>query len=263
MIVVYSLRYFRKRSSLSAAHGPTTLCAIGASPCYADLRVGIKAHVHPCAVVLSGQRLPSGGVWYFSRFGTREFVIGPSVQFAARSILRTPPHCLKKNGTPACPHWPRMFTTQSRSIGLAPAPLSPPTITQWMPRKIDLPQVFQQRLDRQERHRGIGSSKVIDPRQAVTPVLDADTPPDVRQLGCEPQLGLQQIPHPLRTLGQDLISVPIGLGHDLGNEYDVLVGNAVRGNRSLIELTNTIRGLDQVMGSASFSGTRSRSNPCS
>jgi hypothetical protein len=37
---------------------------------------------------------------------------------------------LKKNGTCARAHWSRIDSTQSFSIGLAPFPLSPPTITQ-------------------------------------------------------------------------------------------------------------------------------------
>ena len=47
--------------------------------------------------------------------------------------LRTPPHCLKKNGTAAARHWSRNETTHFCCIGRAPGPLSPPTITQWMP----------------------------------------------------------------------------------------------------------------------------------
>ena len=44
-----------------------------------------------------------------------------------------PPHCLKKNGTPAPTHWSLTSRTQSGSMGRWRVPLSPPTITQWMP----------------------------------------------------------------------------------------------------------------------------------
>src|ERR1022692_1493434 len=46
-----------------------------------------------------------------------------------------PPHCLKKNATPSCSHWSLIASTHSAFIGLALGPDSPPTITQWMPRK--------------------------------------------------------------------------------------------------------------------------------
>ncbi len=46
------------------------------------------------------------------------------------SFFQTPPHCLKKNGIPDRRHWSRTEMTHSLFIGLAPRPLSPPTITQ-------------------------------------------------------------------------------------------------------------------------------------
>ena len=36
------------------------------------------------------------------------------------SLFRTPPHCLKKNATPASEHWSRILRTHSACIGLAP-----------------------------------------------------------------------------------------------------------------------------------------------
>ena len=50
-------------------------------------------------------------------------------------FLLTPPHCLKKNGTPAARHWSRMSVAHSACMGLAPGPDSPPTMTQSMPSK--------------------------------------------------------------------------------------------------------------------------------
>ena len=37
--------------------------------------------------------------------------------------MRTPPHCLKKNGTAATWHWSRIDRTQSAATGRAPGPL--------------------------------------------------------------------------------------------------------------------------------------------
>src|SRR5213596_856202 len=51
-------------------------------------------------------------------------------------LLRTPPHCLKKKGTFAFSHWSRSDRTHSFFIGLAPAPLSPPTMTQGLPSRL-------------------------------------------------------------------------------------------------------------------------------
>lgn len=48
------------------------------------------------------------------------------------SFFRTPPHCLKKKGTPESAHWSRIEATHSGFMSRAPGPLSPPTITQSM-----------------------------------------------------------------------------------------------------------------------------------
>jgi hypothetical protein len=64
--------------------------------------------------------------------------VRPSSSRPARA-LRTPPHCLKKNGPHDSRHCFRMETTQSRFMGRAPAPLSPPTITQCIHDKLSCP----------------------------------------------------------------------------------------------------------------------------
>jgi hypothetical protein len=48
-------------------------------------------------------------------------------------LLFTPPHCLKKKGTPAATHSSWILWTHAARIGLAPGPDSPPTITQLTP----------------------------------------------------------------------------------------------------------------------------------
>src|SRR3954451_14738330 len=47
-------------------------------------------------------------------------------------FLFLPPHCLKKNATPAQTHWSRMSVTHAGAIGRARWPDSPPTMTQSM-----------------------------------------------------------------------------------------------------------------------------------
>ena len=53
-------------------------------------------------------------------------------------FLKTPPHCLKKNGTAASTQSSRISRTQPVFIGRAPGPDSPPTITQSIPDKSNL-----------------------------------------------------------------------------------------------------------------------------
>ena len=73
----------------------------------------------------------------------------------------TPPHCLKKNGTSATWHWSRISVTHSRSIGRAPGPDSPPTITQSIP-QVELGQRAKQGLKRKELRVGMGLPQVVD-----------------------------------------------------------------------------------------------------
>jgi hypothetical protein len=58
--------------------------------------------------------------------------VSPSSTRPARLFI-TPPHCLKKNGTPARRHSSRTSRTHAGSITRAARPLSPPTMTQSMP----------------------------------------------------------------------------------------------------------------------------------
>src|ERR1700756_1890163 len=46
--------------------------------------------------------------------------------------LRTPPHCLKKNLVRCLRHARKISRTHSTSIGRAPHPDSPPTVTHWI-----------------------------------------------------------------------------------------------------------------------------------
>src|SRR5712664_735048 len=72
-----------------------------------------------------------------TRFGNSSYVL-PSSRLPA-AALRTPPHCLKKKATRLCLHSSRKGKTHSFFIGLAPAPLSPPTIIQSISRRTTLP----------------------------------------------------------------------------------------------------------------------------
>ncbi len=100
-----------------------------------------------------------------------------------------PPHCLKKNGT--C----ELFgiaayedSTHAGSIVRAPGPLSPPTMAQSMPRSGMLPRCSRRGSMERKRHRTGATLEMLDSRNAVPAVLDADTPPDMRESGREREL---------------------------------------------------------------------------
>src|SRR5271157_1890839 len=68
---------------------------------------------------------------------------------------------------------------------------------------------------------------MLNSRQPMLAVLDAYPPPDVRQFRRFPELRLKHCLHPRRSLGQDLIRVPVGFHHDIDDGGDVLVAHAL------------------------------------
>ena len=54
--------------------------------------------------------------------------------------------------------------------------------------EIDRSQVFQERLDGEKADRGVCGAEVVNSREAVLLVLDADTPPDVRCSAAKPRV---------------------------------------------------------------------------
>jgi hypothetical protein len=79
------------------------------------------------------------GSFRSKRSGTKRFrnlkVWIPLLPSHPACFLRTPPHCLKKNGTLARAHCCWISMTHSCANGRAPGPDSPPTITQSICRK--------------------------------------------------------------------------------------------------------------------------------
>ena len=75
-----------------------------------------------------------------------------------------------KRDYPFALHWPGAWTT-------FPADNHPID-----PSKVDASEVLQQGFDREKAHGSGSVSEQRNPRQTVLPVLDADSPPDVRQL---------------------------------------------------------------------------------
>lgn len=94
------------------------------------------------------------------------------------------------------------------------------------PRELHGPEVFEQWLDRKELHRRARFPEVVHARKAEAPVLDADSPPDVRQPGGKPEPPKEQVPQTLGAFCEDLIGVPRTSCHDLRHLFDVIVGNA-------------------------------------
>ena len=61
----------------------------------------------------------------------------------------------------------------------------------------------------------------MHPRQAVRPILDAHSKPDVRQFAYPSQAARHKLLHPCGALGENLIRVPVRSAHDIGNLANV------------------------------------------
>ena len=81
--------------------------------------------------------------------------------------LRTPPHCLKKNGTFARSHWSRKRNTHSFWRGRAPGPLLPTNDHPVDPTQVHLAEVLEQWLNREEL---TAAGTWLVPRQVHDPV---------------------------------------------------------------------------------------------
>ena len=97
-------------------------------------------------------------------------------------LLRTPPHCLKKNGTPAA----RQLVADAQRP--SPFPAAGRRCRSRRRRSPSGCRPGRRRPDLPAAARSTGSgprpaspAQMLDPRQAVLPVFDADAPPDVRQ----------------------------------------------------------------------------------
>lgn len=91
--------------------------------------------------------------------------------------------------------------------------------------EIDRADVFEEGFDGEEGHGGGGGAEVVDAGEAVFFVFDADAPPDVRQLGGGGEFCLEEVAEAIGTLGEDLVGVPVGGGHDFDAELDVFIGH--------------------------------------
>ena len=119
-----------------------------------------------------------------------------------------PPHCLKKNGTPAAPHASRRvgrpgWIHRPRARPGFAAGDDPPDLVQIQPG-----QRSEQRLARQEPDRGRNRAQVLDPVGDLE-VFDRDTHPHVGRPG---QVG-RQPGQPPGPFGEDLVGVLRGRGH--------------------------------------------------
>ena len=97
----------------------------------------------------------------------------------ARRFFCTPPHCLKKNATPASRHWSRMSLTHSLSMAACAGARFSADDHPVDAAQVDLAEWPEQRLDREELDVRLGPSEVVDAREVVL-VLDAHAHPDVR-----------------------------------------------------------------------------------
>jgi len=92
-------------------------------------------------------------------------------------------------------------------------------------RQINLTQMLQQWLDGKESNLRIRLPKVVNPAQAVSPVLDTYAPPNVWALGGKPQTCGHETTKSLRALCQNLISVPVCADHHPDDRLYVFIGH--------------------------------------
>ena len=93
-----------------------------------------------CLKLAIAVNLAHGNMYKFAiAFEHGHLVVGAPIEETTSLRFVNPPHCLKKKGIPWRRHCLRMETTHLRSIGRAPIPLSPPTITHLMPSKFIVP----------------------------------------------------------------------------------------------------------------------------
>jgi hypothetical protein len=209
--------------------------------------------------LVSTRRLLSGKLGT-GREGISSYVLPFSVRPFDFFIL--PPHCLKKKGTPAALHCLRIDCTHSSRIGLAPGPLSPPTITQSIPlRPIGPRSSSSGSIDRNLTR--AGEDLRSDTRGKPCLRFSTLTPHQI----CGSWAANLSFPSNIWRIRADLlvrtwyvcqlaasITLPTATAYSSGTPSC---------KRSLIELTKTIRGVGQESGSLSFAGTRRRSKPCS
>src|SRR5271155_4681655 len=81
------------------------------------------------------------------------------------------------------------------------------------PAQIDVPNVFQQRLNRQKTDYRIGILQIFDARETVLSIFDAHSPPNVRLVSRKPQLRIQKLSETLGALREDLIGMPFCQHH--------------------------------------------------
>ena len=110
-----------------------------------------KACVRPVACC---SRIRCGRSRSGSNIGNSSYILPWSIRPAHAFLM--PPHCLKENGILAARHCLRMDTTHSFSIGRAPGPLSPPTITQDIPLNSSRPRSSNNGSIDRNRTEGIG-----------------------------------------------------------------------------------------------------------
>lgn len=174
----------------------------------------------------------------------------------------TPPHCLKKNRTPARSHCCLMRCTQPGRTGLAPGPLSPPTMTQCMPERLILPtfsssgsilkNLTRAGVPRRSSMRGTPYllSSTLTPHQICGAIAASRSLVFSRSRRRQERF--------VRTwyVCQCALSMTLATVVMYSSE-------TASWNRSLILLTNTVFGAVHRKGSRSFSGIRRGVNPCS
>src|SRR5438105_3119275 len=89
--------------------------------------------------------------------------------------------------------------------------------------EIKAAEMFEQRLDGQEADGCGRGPEMLNTWQAVATILNADAPPNVRQISGKPEVGPKQVAQSLRALGENLVRVPVRQLHDAYHAKNVFV----------------------------------------
>ena len=164
-----------------------------------------------------------------------------------------PPHCLKKKGTSAARQASRSSRTQSRRMGRYPGPDSPPAMTHPMPSRL-MPSSGPSRgsHDRNRTPLAPHANRRLFRARSCSPPTHPSTSSQARAESPPPGAAVG-------TLRQNLIGCAVACRPSLRTPRANSSGTRAW-NRSLIELTKTVRGVRHRYGSANDCGCQATPN---
>ena len=177
--------------------------------------------------ILNDRRADGSGIAPVARRSGSPLVRSPPVQLVRPNLfLRTPPHCLKKNGTPASRHWSRIERTHRFSHRPAPCAALPAddhpgdaAPGRSSPESSSSGSIERKRTAAGARRRWSIRGRPCRRFSTLTPHQMWGSRPTARSWSS--RAGLASA----RALGQDLVDVPVRGLHHPRDRFDVIVRN--------------------------------------